>query len=435
MLAATLTVGSATLLVRLAAFARELVIAREFGVGSAMDAFFLAFMVPAFVVGVISGSLNAALIPTYLRVRDEEGRDAAQRLFSSVTIVTTGVLVAASALMALVFPLVVPLIASGFEPDEIALTRNLFLVLLPTIVLTGLSTMWAAVLNAGERFAFAALTPVATPLLTIVAVVVAAGAWGVYGIVAGILAGGATEVALLARALKRHGVSITPRWHGLTPGTRTVLTQYGPMTVGSILMGSTLLVDQTMAATLGEGAVSALNYGQRIVSFAIGVTAIAVGTAVLPFFARMAAAREWTQLRRTLNTYLVLLGALSIPLVAALCVLARPLVALLFEGGAFTSDDTDVVSRIQVLFALQIPFYICGILVVRVIAALQRTVILMWGAVVSTIANVGLNALLMSLIGVEGIALSTSIVYAISFLFLWTAMRRNLRGRIGSRRV
>src|SRR5215216_3873127 len=153
MLAATLTVGSATLLVRLAAFARELVIAREFGVGSSMDAFFLAFMVPTFVVGVVSGSLNAALIPTYLRVRDEEGHEAAQRLFSSVTFATTALLAAAAAVMAIVFPLIVPLIATDFGPDEVTLTRNLFLLLLPTIVLTGMSTMWAAVLNAGERFA------------------------------------------------------------------------------------------------------------------------------------------------------------------------------------------------------------------------------------------------------------------------------------------
>lgn len=428
-LAATLTVGAATMLVRLASFAREMVIAREFGIGGRLDAFFLAFMIPAFVVTVISGSLNAALIPTYLKVKKEQGRDAAQALFSNVTVASTALLVVAAALLALVFPLLVPLIAGDLEAENVDVARNLFILMLPLIVLSGLATTWAAVLNAGERFAFAGLVPAATPLLTITVVLATAEAWGVYGIAGGILLGAAGEVALLAAALRRHGLSIAPHWDGMTPETRAVMRQYGPMTVGSVLMASTLLVDQSMAATLGEGAVSALNYGSRIVGFALGVTAIAVGTAVLPYFSQLAAVGNWSQLQRTLNMYLALLFAATLPIVCALWFLSEWLVAGLFEGGSFTSADTEVVAQVNAFFALQIPFYVCGILVVRVIAVLQRTVVLMWGALFCTIANIGLNAVLMSLIGVEGIALSTSIVYLMSFLFVGAVVRRDLSSR------
>ena len=424
---AAVTVAALTVLARIASFARELAIAREFGVGGDVDAFFIAYMFPAFAVAVIAGSLNAAFVPTYLRVRAAQGAAAAQRLFSSVTTWAALLLLATAALTAVVVPLLLPLIAGDFDGATRALTQSVFLLLLPLLVLSGISTTWAAALNAHERFALAALVPAATPVLTIAGVVLLANVWGVYGIVAGAVAGAAAEVGLLALALRRHGLSPRPRWYGLTDETRVVLGQYGPMTIGSIAMASTLLIDGAMAATLGEGAVSALNYGQRVVSFVVGVTAFAVATAALPYFSQLAADGDREGLRRRLSTYVKLLLVATAPLVAAIWFASEPVVRLLFEGGEFGPADTEVVSRVQQLFALQIPFYVCGMLAVRVITALRATKILMWGAILNAAVNIVGNFVLMRWLGVEGIALSTSVVYVVSFSFLWTAARRLLR--------
>src|SRR5262249_60808027 len=99
---------------------------------------------------------------------------------------------------------------------------------------------------------------------------------------------------LLATALSKRGIAILPRWYGFTPHTRQVLRQYAAMIAGSSIMSSPGLVDQSMAAMLGPGSVSMLNYGNKISAVVVSLGAVGVSTAVLPQFSRMAAGRDWS---------------------------------------------------------------------------------------------------------------------------------------------
>ncbi|NJL80751.1 MAG: virulence factor MviN, partial [Richelia sp. SM2_1_7] len=78
---AAMIVGMGTLFVKVAAMFKELVVAWKFGTGDALDAFLIALLVPSFMINVIAGSLKAALIPTYMQVREKQGRKAAENLF------------------------------------------------------------------------------------------------------------------------------------------------------------------------------------------------------------------------------------------------------------------------------------------------------------------------------------------------------------------
>ncbi|MGA2318551.1 MAG: lipid II flippase MurJ [Thermodesulfobacteriota bacterium] len=99
--ATMITVGGFTFVVNLAATAKELVVANQFGTGDVLDAFLIAFLLPSFAINVVMGSFNAALIPTFIHVRENEGLEKAQQLFSSVTVWNTVVLVIVSVLLAM----------------------------------------------------------------------------------------------------------------------------------------------------------------------------------------------------------------------------------------------------------------------------------------------------------------------------------------------
>ena len=190
-------------------------------------------------------------------------------------------------------------------------------------------------------------------------------------------------------------------------------------------MGGTTLVDQAMATPLGQGSVSALNYGIKLSSLILQTGALAVGTAVLPYFSRMIAHEDWRAVRSTLRTYLGLAILASTAMSLFLILFSTPLVRLLFERGAFTAEDTALVSQIQALYALQIPFYIGGIIMVRLISAMKANYLLTIGAVVSLVLNIVLNLLFIEWFGVAGIALSTSGVYLVAFLVnsVWVSWR------------
>ncbi len=415
--ATMITVGGFTFVVNLAATAKELVVANQFGTGDVLDAFLIAFLLPSFAINVVVGSFNAALIPTFIHVRENEGIEKAQQLFSSVTVWNTVVLVIVSVLLAMASSFVLPILGSGFSPGKQALTRSIFFVLLPILAISGLGITWAAVLNASDRFALVAISPTIKPIVTVVLLVVMSKIWGIYALAAGTVGGVVLEAGLLAWGVRQHGFYLVPRWHGLTPPMKKVINQYMPMVAGAFLMSSTSLVDQSMAAMLGAGSVSTLNYGGKALTLILGIGSVSLSTAVFPYFSRMVAASDWAGIRHTLKTYIYLILLVTIPLTLILVFFSEPLARLFFERGAFTSADTWRVSQVQALFLLQIPFYSLCILMVRLISSLNMNHILMRVAIINLLFKIVFNYFFMQRLGVAGIALSTSLVYMVSFIY------------------
>jgi putative peptidoglycan lipid II flippase len=181
-----------------------------------------------------------------------------------------------------------------------------------------------------------------------------------------------------------------------------------------------------MLAGLGSGSVSQFYYGTKIVGVVSGIGIIAVGTAVLPHYSRLVAAKDWPGVRRTLKVYGVAILLAVIPATAILMVGSREIVRILFERGEFTSASADVVSHVQVWSAIQIPFVVFSTLFVRLISSLRANRILMWGTGISFVVNIVGDYVLRSLMGVAGIALATTLVFVISFFFLAFMLRREL---------
>ncbi len=424
---AALTVGAFTVAAKLVSVGKELVVAGSFGTSDALDAYLIAFLLPSFTISVIAGSFNSALIPTFIKIRDQQGQVAAQRLLSNVMFWTFLLLVAAALLLFASSRWLLPLVASGFSREKLALTRGLFYLLLPVLVLSGFSTIWSAILNAGQTFAFPAVIPIITPFVTIASIFALGKTLGIYAVAGATLCGAAVEMGFLGWKLKQSGYQLWPRRHSGDPAGREVLGQYLPMVAGALLMSSTSVVDQSMAAMLGPGSVAALSYGNRIVTFFLSVGSMAVGTAVLPYFSQMVAARNWVGIRHTLKSYSRLILLVTVPVTLMLLFGGKIIVAMLYERGRFTATDTSLVSKVQAMYALQIPFYILGMLVVRLIASLRANHILMWGAVISLVLDGTMNYLLMKRIGVAGIGLSTSIVYFVSICYLLVMLSRQMR--------
>jgi len=424
---AAASVAACSALVGLASTGKELAVARWFGRSDALDAYLIAYLLPSFLVTLVAGSFNAAMIPTLIEVREREGEEAAQRLFSGVMAVSLGLLVGVSVVVGLLAPYFLPILGSGFSPAKLMLTRRLLYILLPFIFLSGLAVVWTAILNAGEQFGLPALSAILTPLSIIGFLLLLGKAWGTFTLAAGTVTGVGLQAALLGSLLRKRGVRLEPRWYGWDPNLRKVIGQYAPMLAGALLMGSTELVDQSMAAMLEPGSVAALNYARKIISLFIVVGAAPVGNAALPYFSQMVASHDWRGCRHTLRVYSRLIVLVTVPITLALVVFSHPLIRILFQRGAFTAADTGVVSRVQAFLSLQIPFYFLTILGVRLISALKKNFVLMIVSGVNMVLNVVFNLILMRYWGVAGIALSTSFVYVVACGLVFASIARALK--------
>jgi putative peptidoglycan lipid II flippase len=186
-----------------------------------------------------------------------------------------------------------------------------------------------------------------------------------------------------------------------------------------------------MAARLTPGSIASLGYANKLVAFGMGIGAVSLSSAVFPHFSRLVASRDWERLRRTLRQYVIAMLAITIPITVAGIALSKPIVHLLYERGAFTAADTQLVGYMQALYLIQIPFHLTGLLFVKFASATARNRVLFWVSASSTIVNVVGNVVLTRYLGAPGIALATSLVYVFTFtvLALWTRARLATIGR------
>jgi putative peptidoglycan lipid II flippase len=419
-------VGFFTIMAQIGGFAKELTVAAWFGTGDAIDAFLIALLIPTFFVNVLAGSISASFLPTFIQVYKKQGTARAQLILSKVTSWFSFFCLILSLLFIVLIPLYLPLLCSGFSTEKVELTKRILYFLMPIIFLKGLSSIWAGVLNALENFALAAFLPLLGPLAAIAFILLSASFLGIDALVFGTLVGFGLETFIIGGAIYKQKFSLQPCFMGIDPDMRIIIGQFLPMIAGSIIMGSTEIVDKGMAAALISGSVAALNYGNKIIAAVVTLATTAIGTAVLPYFARMVAEKDWKNIRSTVKFYFGIIFSVGIPAALLIYGLSDPIVETIFQRGSFTAEDTSIVSAVQAFFAFQIPFYVAGMVVVRLISALRANHILMWGAIINLVANIGLNILFIHFLGLKGIALSTSFVYLISFLFLFYFANRLL---------
>jgi putative peptidoglycan lipid II flippase len=416
---AALSVTAAGIVVKIVATFKEFAVAGVYGRSDAMDAFLAAFLIPNLLINLISESMNQALVPTLVRVREQEGHERAQELLSSAMLWVCLLLTAATALMGLAARGFFPLIASNFPAAKLDLSIRLFYALLPVVLITGIATNCTAVLNTFDRFAVPALAPVATPAAIIVGAFLWGGRLGIWAVVYATLAGALIQAWVVSWMMERHGYRLRLLWHGTTEATREVARQYGPVLLSGVVASGGLLVDQSMAAMLPAGSVSALAYANRFVSVVITLLAGAVSSAVVPHFSRMVAHRDWTACRQTLKTWVRLTALVSTPIAVALMAGSHLLIRITFQHGAFGPRDTAMVTPVLAMYAIQIPFFVSSRVFYRFLVAMRRTDLIFYCGLLNLALDVVLNLVLMHWFGVTGIALATSLWTVSTFLFVW----------------
>ena len=416
---AAVSVTAVGVLVKVVATFKEIAVAGTYGRSDAMDAFLAASLIPGLLINLISESMNQALVPTLIRVREREGRDRAQELLSSSMLWMCMLLTAASAAMALAARGFFPLIASHFAATKLDLSVRIFYALLPVVLITGIATNCTAVLNTFDRFALPALAVVINPLAIIAGALLLSGRLGIWAMVYATLAGALVHAGVVASMMDSHGYRFRLRWHGMTAATREVAHQYGVVLLSAVVASGGLLVDQSMAAMLPAGSVSALVYANRFVGVVLTLLAGAFSTAVTPYFSRMIAVQDWAGCRHTLRTWVRLTALVSGPIAFVLIFGSRTLIRITFQHGAFGPTDTKVVAPVLIMYAIQIPFFVSSRVFYRFLLAMRRTDLIFYCGAINLILDIVLNLILMRWFGIAGIALATSLWTVSTFLFLW----------------
>jgi putative peptidoglycan lipid II flippase len=424
---ASLILTVAALASRLLGWVRLLVIGSQFGATADLDAYFAAFRIPdAIFQLVVAGALSAALIPVFssYRARGEEAE--AWRLASSVINLVLVALAVFSGIMAIFAPWVVPLIAPGFDAPTTELTVRLTRLMLLSPIFIGMGAVVTGLLNSYGRFGVPAMAPLVYNLAIIAAAVVLAPIMGIEGLAVGVVLGSILHLAIQLPQLRgvRHGYDLSI---GLRhPGVRQVAWLMGPRLLGLAAGQLNFIASTVLASNLGEGSVTAYNYAFQLSQIPVGVLGVSVAVAVFPTFSRDAALGRIAEIRGQLATSLRILIFLAAPLTAIMVVLSRPIAAVFFQYGLFSTAAADRTAGALVFFSLGLGAHIVVHVLTRAFYAMQNTRVPVLWAVIAVAINVPLMTVLSGPMGVEGLALALSISASLEVLGLVWALRRRI---------
>jgi putative peptidoglycan lipid II flippase len=431
MLRSVMTVGGWTMVSRVLGFARDMLIASRLGAGPVADAFFVALKLPNLFRRLFGeGAFNAAFVPAFASTLATEGRAQAQALaerMGTLMSLWLGVLV----VLGMVFmPQVMRGLAPGFadNPAKFALAVELTRITFPYLLFICLTALVAGVLNGLDRFAAAAAAPVFFNLLSMAALLVLTPyvATAGHALAWGVTASGVVQLALVWWAARRAGMALNLlRPPAVTPAVRQVLKRMIPGVIGAGVVQLNLAVDIIIASLLPSGAISFLYYADRVAQLPLGVIGVAVGTALLPLLARQLRGGQALSAHRSMNRATELALLLTVPAAVGLAVASGPIIAALFQRGAFGAAEAAASSAALVAYAVGLPAFVLVKVFAPAFFARGDTATPVKIGLGAVALNLGFNLVLMGPLQHVGVALSTALAAWVNALLLgWLLLRR-----------
>jgi len=420
------TVGGYTMVSRVLGFVREMLVAAFLGASPVSDAFFVALRLPNMFRSLFAeGAFSAAFVPLFAGKVAEEGKEAARRFAEDALAVLLLVLLLFLVAGEMLAPFILDVIAPGFRaaPQKFALAVDSTRIMFPYLVFISLTALQGGVLQSLERFAATAFTPVLLNLFLIAALLMVRPLTG-QALAWAVAAAGLAQFLWLMFSCAQAGLPLRLPLPRLTPEVKRLLRIMLPGVFGAGVLQINLVVSTAMASLLPTGAVSYLNYADRLNQLPLAVLGIAVGTAILPPLSRQVRLGEDAAANATQNRGLELALLLTVPAAIGLAIAAEPILAVLFQHGRFTAYDTAATAPALAAYAIGLPAFVMVKVVAPGFFARQDTKTPVKIAAVTMAVNVALTLALGWLLAQSGIALALSTAGWVNALTLLAVLRR-----------
>lgn len=415
--------------IKVAFFFRDMVFANFFGIERGADIYFYSLILPMILFSFFAGSFNSFFIPTYLKVKSEQGANRATNYSSQLILYSFLVILLISFLSGWVVPpVVIKMVHPGIILDAEIPTFLHFSRLTALFFFFYLSSaLLSSLLQAEHRYSHSFYPQLLMPLMAVVFIVFGSELYYVHSAVYGMLAGSIGCFLVLIFLTHKFGLFayFFHKFDKLLIKELTVnIQQLVLLLITGIFPSLINVLDQYMAGSLGEGQLTILNYGIRIPDGFSEMLGMGLGIAVFSHFSQWAAEKRHEYIVNATQRLIIYVTIFVIPLCFYLAFFSKPLIGFLFERGAFSAIATKRVSDVLGYYAFVIYFFVIGIIGTRLISALSRNqLVLIFGAT-NLITKISLNFILIKLLGLPGIPLATLGMYAIGITLIYYLLHK-----------
>ena len=422
---ATIGLMIATMMAKILGFVRELVLASTYGASMYSDAYITAMNIPVVIFATIGGTLTTVLIPTYIEVNNELGDKESLKFMNNVVNIVVIICMVLGILGLIFTEQIVNIFAVGFEGKSYEIAVNFTRITIMGIVFTGLSYIMTVYLQIKGNFAIPGMITIPRNIIIIISMILSV-KYNPYIMIWGTLLGMASEFLFqIPYAIKsgyRYSLYIKLRDRYIKKMIWLIL----PVLIGVAVNQINTMVDRTLASTLVEGSVSALNYANKLNGFVLGLFITSVATVIYPMLSKLSSEENKEKFINSIVQAINSVVLLVIPVSVGAIVLSTPIVKLLFERGEFDTRATSMTAIALTMYSLGMVAFGLRDILSRVFYSLQDTKTPMLNGAIAMGMNIVLNFILVRYLEIAGLALATSISAVVCILLLFNSLEKKI---------
>ena len=406
---ATLIMMGSVFVSRVIGLLREMILAHYGGTSFQMDAYVTAFIIPELLNHFLAGGfLSITFIPIFQRHLVNNREDLAWKAFSNLFSTGTIVFLIVIAVTYCFVPDILRRLGPKINDTEtFPLTVHLTRIILPA----QLFFFWGALLSAAQmahkKFFLPALAPLGYNSGIIMGGVLLGSRIGIEGFAWGVIGGACIgNFMLQIPGALRCGMRFRPRWDLTDPDLLTYLRKTLPLILGLGMTVSNEIFFRFFGSFLPEGATSSVNYALRTSGILVAMFGQASGVAFYPYLTRLAAEKKFEEMERMFHSVIKKIAVYLIPLSAVLCVVAEPVISVLYQRGKFTATSTTETAGVFSVYLIGCFMLSMSFIVIRAFYAMQNMVLPMVISTATAVATIPLYIIFSKIFGARGIALA-----------------------------
>ena len=422
---ATIGLMMATIIAKVLGFGRELVLASSYGASMYSDAYLTAMNTPVVLFTIIGTTLGTVLIPMYFEVNSDLGEKKALNFTNNVFNIVIAICIVLAILGFIFTEPLVKIFAMGFEGETLKIAIDFTRITIIGIVFTGLSYVMTAYLQIKNNFTVPGLISVPKNIIIITSIILSV-KYNPYIMIWGTLVGIATEFLFQLPFAIKSGYKYQPYINIKDKYIKKMSWLIGPVLIGVAVNQINTMIDRTLASTLVEGSISALNYANKLNGFVMAMFITSVAAVIYPMLSKLSSEdnkeKFTSSVVQSINSVILLVVPISIGAI----VLATPIVKLLFQRGEFDARATSMTAIALIMYSIGMVAFGLRDILGKVFYALQDTKTPMINGAMAMIMNIVLNIILVKYLQLAGLALATSISAIVCIFLLFGSLKKKI---------
>lgn len=422
---ATIGLMLATIIAKVLGFGRELVLAAVYGASMYSDAYLTAMNIPVVLFTTIGTTLGTVLIPMYFEVNNDLGEKKALNFTNNVFNIVIAICIVLAILGFIFTEQLVKVFAMGFEGQTLKIAIDFTRITIIGIVFTGLSYVMTAYLQIKNNFTVPGLISVPKNIIIITSIILSV-KYNPYIMIWGTLIGIATEFLFQFPFAIKSGYKYQPYINIKDKYIKKMSWLIGPVLIGVAVNQINTMVDRTLASTLVEGSISALNYANKLNGFVMAMFITSVAAVIYPMLSKLSSEDNKEKFTSSVVQSINSVILLVIPISIGAIVLATPIVKLLFQRGEFDARATSMTAIALIMYSIGMVAFGLRDILGKVFYALQDTKTPMINGAMAMIMNIVLNIILVKYLQLAGLALATSISAIVCIFLLFGSLKKKI---------